>query len=424
MSQSAFMFNPDPVAGGLMSCNQSDDARWRGQRPDIAFLVFDQRGSGVVRNLHSLMAATRGAGYCSTLVRVGNTVELAAENGQDQGPSHKLASLPETFGRPLAIASAVPALRYWLKTVRPRLLFAAGSHIHPLVIAAQAGLSERPRLLLRISNDIQHSRPGWLLEPASIAIARLVRPLISSVVCAADAAVCVSTELRDQIARNTAVDPSRLHAIPNGVDGAFARQKASEPLDDPWFEPDAPELVLGIGRLVTQKNFPLLIEAVAKVNQVRPVRLMILGSGSDQARRRLMALADRRGLVDRFRLPGFDGNPFRYLARAAVFAQSSSWEGMPNTVLEALAVGCPVVATRCRTGITELLQGSGEFMTRPGDVDALAEALLKRLQMPRDSARLVSHADQFDRATMTRRYLEVIDHLLGKPRSICNRKQP
>jgi glycosyltransferase involved in cell wall biosynthesis len=117
---------------------------------------------------------------------------------------------------------------------------------------------------------------------------------------------------------------------------------------------------------------------VALVGRRRPVRLLVLGEGSE--RRRLEALARRLGVESDVALPGYAENPYPLMARAAVVALSSLREGLPTVLIEALALGRPVVATDCPTGPREILEdGRLGRLVPPGDVDALAAALEQAL---------------------------------------------
>ncbi len=161
-------------------------------------------------------------------------------------------------------------------------------------------------------------------------------------------------------------------------------------------------MVLGVGRLTEQKDFPTLLRAFAEVATRRDARLIILGEG--QLRETLLEQAQQLGIADKVAFPGFTDNPWAWMHRAAVFVLSSRWEGSPNTLTEALALGTPVVSTDCPSGPRELLSG-GEHCpagpdgrcrrikrghsidplqsTRSGDVDSRRERLPPRCQRRR-----------------------------------------
>ncbi|MGB5494721.1 MAG: glycosyltransferase, partial [Sedimenticolaceae bacterium] len=152
-------------------------------------------------------------------------------------------------------------------------------------------------------------------------------------------------------------------------------------------EPFAVPVILGAGRLTEQKDFATLLRAFARMQALRPVRLVILGEG--RLRGELERLADELGVGDRVALPGFTTNPYAWLARAALFVLSSAWEGSPNVLTEALALGVPSVATDCPSGPRELLAG-GRYgaLVAVGDPGGLAEAMLATLEAPLPAGQL------------------------------------
>jgi glycosyltransferase involved in cell wall biosynthesis len=140
-----------------------------------------------------------------------------------------------------------------------------------------------------------------------------------------------------------------------------------------------PPVILGVGRLTVQKDFPTLIRAFARVRQKRNARLLILGEG--ELRSELNALVAELGLQADVALPGFVENPFVFMRHASLFVLSSAWEGFGNVLVEAMACGMPVVSTDCPSGPAEILQnGKWGRLVPVGDVQALSEALLATLE--------------------------------------------
>jgi glycosyltransferase involved in cell wall biosynthesis len=185
--------------------------------------------------------------------------------------------------------------------------------------------------------------------------------------------------------------------------------KAAEPAPHPWLEPGQPPVVMGLGRLVPQKDFPTLIRAFARVRAERPARLLIVGPGSAAAQAELRALAAALGCAEDTALPGPTLNPFAYLARAGVFVLSSLHEGLPGVVIQALACGAPVVATDCPSGPREILKG-GRFgrLVPMGDAAAIAEAITATLDAPGDRAPRVARAMEFSVDRSVDRYLALL----------------
>jgi glycosyltransferase involved in cell wall biosynthesis len=200
----------------------------------------------------------------------------------------------------------------------------------------------------------------------------------------ASCVVAVSHGAADDLARTSGLPRNRVRVVYNPVITpsimALARQKP----DHPWFAPGQPPVILGVGRLTKQKDFPTLIRAFAEVRRRRPARLIILGEGED--RPLLESLVGELGLSDAVALPGFRENAMAYMAGSALFVLSSAWEGLPTVLIEALAAGTRVVSTDCPSGPREILQeGRLGVLVPVGDVAALAEAMIDTLDRPGSS---------------------------------------
>lgn len=145
--------------------------------------------------------------------------------------------------------------------------------------------------------------------------------------------------------------------------------------------------VLGIGRLDDRKNFQALIEALALMRQRGVLAdLVVLGEGP--LREPLLAQAQALGVAEQVHLPGQVGNPLDWLRAATVYALSSRIEGLPTTIIEAMTVGTPVVATDCPSGPRELLQdGRIGPLVPMNDSPAMADALARLLQSPAERQR-------------------------------------
>jgi glycosyltransferase involved in cell wall biosynthesis len=219
--------------------------------------------------------------------------------------------------------------------------------------------------------------------------------------------IAVSQGVAEDLARVLAPPRPPIVAIANPLPIAEIEEKARAPLAHPWLEPGAPPLLLAVGKLKLQKDYPTLLRAFARVRARRPARLLILGEG--EQRRPLERLARELGVAQDVALPGFAENPWAWMARASLLALSSAWEGFSNVVAEALACGCPVVSTDCPSGPAEVLDHGAYGMLVPvGDDRALAEALLETLEKPRDPERLRARASTFSVDTAVDRYLEVL----------------
>jgi glycosyltransferase involved in cell wall biosynthesis len=235
----------------------------------------------------------------------------------------------------------------------------------------------------------------------------LLRTLVRRTYANADAVVANSQGVADDLARSARVPPERITVIHNPIDAAAIRERAREPVEHPWVAPGAPPLVLAVGKLKLQKDFPTLLRAFVRVRAERPAHLVILGEGEE--RDDLERLAHELGVAADTALPGFVTNPFAWMARAAVFAHSSAWEGFSNVLCEALACGCPVVSTDSPGGSSEILDhGATGPLVPVGDDRALADAILALLSDPPDPERLRARVARFSVDAAVDRYLDVL----------------
>jgi glycosyltransferase involved in cell wall biosynthesis len=195
-----------------------------------------------------------------------------------------------------------------------------------------------------------------------------------------DAVICVSEDLAEQ-ARRAGVAESRCLVLPNGVDTDVfhRRQPAAHAELRARFGVPPGRLVVGaVGRLRPEKGFDLLLRGLTDVLDYGiDCELWIAGEGPEEAA--LRGLVRELGLSDRVRLVGFQNDPLELYEAFDVFALSSRREGLPNVVLEALAMEVPVVATRV-PGLSPMLRdGHTALMVDIDDVGALSAALRRLL---------------------------------------------
>jgi glycosyltransferase involved in cell wall biosynthesis len=200
---------------------------------------------------------------------------------------------------------------------------------------------------------------------------------------------------------------NKIKAIYNPIVTPELSKKLQEGVAHPWFSPGQPPVILGVGRLEKQKDFPTLIHAFAKVRQQHPARLMILGEGSEHSH--LDSLVQELGLVEDVVFGGFVANPYAYMAQAAVLVLSSAWEGFGNVLVEAMAAGTPVVSTDCESGPAEIL-ANGQYgkLVAVGDIEGMAKAIAQTLDKAPDSKLLQERADEFSLEKALTQYQQLL----------------
>ena len=303
--------------------------------------------------------------------------------------------------------TAVPKFLRYVRRERPVALLSTLLTTDLAALVAKLIHGRRLRVVLR--QAISFSGALEDEEPKTRQYMRLVRLLMPSADAIVGVSEGVSSDLRVQVPRAA----GKIVTIHNPVVASGMAAQAAEALEHSWFVDGGVPVVLAAGRLAPQKDYPTLLRAFAEVVRSRPARLVILGQGVE--RESLLELAERLGVSDRFDLPGFDVNPFRYMSRASVFVLSSRYEGFPNVLAQAMACGAPVVSTDCRSGPSEMLEGGRWGRLVPvGDWRAMARAIEETLDDPMPAEALKARASVYSVEASVERYLEV---LLGGRRS-------
>jgi glycosyltransferase involved in cell wall biosynthesis len=298
------------------------------------------------------------------------------------------------------VLASLPKLVHYLRRERPDALLATLNHASVVALLARRLAGVPTRVVNRESNMLF---PGAVQSPKRKALREAVRRTYPW----ADAHIAVSQGVANDLKRFVSLPAERVYTIYNPVVTETLSEKACAPLQHPWFAAGEPPVILGVGRLTPQKDFSTLLRAFAAVRRTRPARLVILGEGGERGT--LEELAAELGVAADVELPGFADNPFAYMARASVFVLSSRFEGLPGVLIQAMACGCPVVATNCPSGPSEVLvDGRYGPLTPVGDPAALAAAILKTLADPPPRELLQTRAADFSETATLPRYLEVL----------------
>ncbi len=376
----------------------------------IAIVVHSLNAGGAQRRLVTLANAFAAAGRTVDFValRRGGEVDKLLD------PQVKVSVLnerPRPVWKPWTF-EGWGRLTRWLERHRPDVVLAGVNTVHGTSVVAAERIRKRPPLLvLRASQHPLRSFP-WsrpfkrMREP----IERWFRRRLYD---RADLVVAVSREVGDAL-RARLRHPQRCVDLPNPVVTPEFAASRSKVADHPWLREDVP-LILAIGRLTWSKRFDVLLEALAKVRHQAPARLIILGEG--KARSELEGRVERLGLADAVALPGNVPDVGAWLARADLLVSTSVYEGSPAVLIEALAAGVPVVATRCPGGSEELLEdGRGGSLVPVDDAAAAAEAILAELGRKRDPAGLQQSVSRYAVEASAAAYLAALEQAVGELR--------
>jgi glycosyltransferase involved in cell wall biosynthesis len=271
---------------------------------------------------------------------------------------------------PRHIPRTIWRLRKLIQRLRPDVIIGNMLYTNWLIGAAMAGLRDRPRWVARfaVPPTIHETNADLLIAPCA-------RQLLGR----ASAWIANSRALARAVGDWLPGPPRPVTTIYNPVDFTHIEREVRQPLDRPP-RSDAPVL-LWAGRLARQKRPDVLLDAFAKVRSSTDATLWVLGEGS--LRPDMEAHARRLNVSPHVHFLGFDSNPYRWMERADLFVLTSDYEGLPNALLEAQALGVPAVSTQCPTGPDEIIQhGVTGFLVPIGDPAALAAAVCNILADP------------------------------------------
>ena len=359
----------------------------------IAFFLPDLGSGGAERVLLSLSRY---------LVNEGHKVDLVL--GRAEGalikqvpPGVRVFNLSAKWRIPSIVGLALNSffgLVGYIRRERPRTLMSSLSRANILATIASRAAGGGTRVVLREASTFHN-------------VGRFTLFLMKHVYPQADIIVSVSNGIARDLNTLKTLPGERIRVIYNPVDIKKINNLAMHHIEHPWFEIDAPPVILGIGRLSPEKDFALLIRAFARLRRARNARLLILGEGDERGS--LEALIEELSIGDFVEMPGFVRNPYRYIRNAALVAVSSRWEGMINVIIEAIAIGTPVVSTDCHSGPSEILDnGRIGRLVRVGDEDALCAAMISMLDSPDDAKILRSRAEVFSSTRILPEYRDVL----------------
>lgn len=361
-------------------------------RPDLAIFAATSGHSGVDRIIANLLPE---------FSRLGLHVDLLHVYGH--GPA--IDPLPDNvrrieLGSHHVTTSLWPLTRY-LHRYRPRVLFSDKDRANRTALRA-ARLARVPtrcfvRLGTTVSVNLAARGPieAWI-ERRSI---KRYRDAAGVIVPSHGAA--------EDLARSSGLALDAIHVLPNPITSSRLDELARSPCPHPWLEDADVPVILGVGSLTPRKDYGTLIRAFAELRRERTCRLAILGDGKDRSQ--LETLARELGVDRDVLLPGFSDNPYAWISRASVFGHSSRWEGLGIVLVEALALGVPVVATDCPSGPAEVLDhGRHGRLVPVGDATAMARAMRATLDEAPDRESLRQAAKRFRIDTAARAYVRAL----------------
>ena len=313
----------------------------------------------------------------------------------------KVRILPTSHigGRGFRLFRIIPALARMIREHKPRAILSAGNQSN-LVIALAGKLAGRNEtaIIQKITNPIRHPNMPTMTEAVRKArfewTARLGDMCLVLSKADADAyrVFLPRASEKFQAVRNAYVTDEML-AI-----GLMRKQPKQS----------APIRFLAVGRLAKQKNYEMMLRALARLSDL-PWTLTILGDG--RLREELKTVAIHLGISDQVNFAGFAPNPASYYAGSDILLLSSLWEGFPAAPLEALASGCDIVATDCAGGLSDILHDMGCEPVAVNDDEAFAKIISYKINNPSDHGKMIEIATQYSIESSVDDHLRLIDEV-------------
>jgi len=270
--------------------------------------------------------------------------------------------------RPWHIPGAIVRTRRLIRRWRPDVVFSHMRFVSVLTGAAMLGLRRRPVW----AGCFQNTCETDITEAEKRLYGRIFRSM--------DLAVGVSDGVCGSVSRAFGIPEERLFRLYNAVDPTRLGALRARPFGDR--DPaGGTRRIITMGRLAKQKDHETLLESLARVLRDHDCRLQILGEGP--LRPRLTHQAEALGIASRVDFLGYVDSPYALLAGADLYVTTSRWEGHPNALLEAMALGLPCVATDCPFGPSETIEHGRDGLLVPvGNPAAVAGAVARLLDDP------------------------------------------
>lgn len=265
----------------------------------------------------------------------------------------------------LSAVKTLVSLTQYLRATSPDVLVATLTGANLAVLVARIFSRKKFRLIIREAATLANVKSGIRLK--------FMRLLYLK----ADKIIVLTEFMKHELVASLKLPDENVTVIGNPIDSERIRLQASDPVISQYAREKTPYAIV-IGRLEEQKDIFTAIRAVADVNNKKLLNLVVIGEG--QQRGDLLKLAQTLSISNRIFDLGYQSNPYPWIRQAEVYILSSKWEGYPNVLLEAMALGCPIVATEYDASVRDILSAYPEQLYRIvsiGNRKEMANAILE-----------------------------------------------
>ena len=306
---------------------------------------------------------------------------------------------------------SIPYVRNYLKKAQPDVLFSSLLHVNVAAMLTKVfnfGVSTKV-VLREATTPSEYAKvlKGWK-DKLTIRFAQLLFRHADHVIGAGE-------ECRNDSIKFYRLNPEKTSTVYSPFVNKAFFDSAREPVQHKWFS-DGSRVIASMGRVMPVKDFPTLIAALAEVRQNIEVKLLIIGETNRDLEhfKLLQKTIAELNLVDAVDFVGFHKNPFPYLVNSEVYVLSSKFEGLPGALVQAMAVGCKLVATDCKSGPREILCGGDKGKLVPvGDADAMASAIIESLSEEHDRSLGRKWTSDFLESNSISKLIRIFENVAG-----------
>ncbi len=360
----------------------------------ITFLIYSMDGGGAQRVFTELINNFASRGYKTKLA-------LAQKRGSYL---EQIDQATEIIDLDISgFLKGVFKIARYLRKEKPEVLLSTMNTMNVMVLLASVLARHKGRVVVREANILSLS-----LKKTKAGKAFLLSSATKVLYPKADKIIANSKGMVRDLTENFSIPENKIVQIYLPLNIKKIREKAEEALDHPWMANPENRVVLSVGSLTEQKDYTALLKAFSKIDNKYNLKLIILGEGPE--RDKLERLSRKLGIEERVSMPGFASNPYSYMKHADAFVLTSKWEGIPNVLIEAIAVGTPVISTDCKWGPAEILQ-NGKYgkLVPVGDYTSLSRAITDTINASPDTEEAFAYVEStFSIEKISEEYLDII----------------
>lgn len=288
---------------------------------------------------------------------------------------------------------------------KPNLLFSTVNQNNIILLISRLLTFKRIPIVVREANN--RTQSGKVTKFNKLLTFLLYNSIANKV-------IALSRGVKNDLVNNFYVREDKIEVIYNPIEIGNIKHLSNEKIDD-FYKTKNEKIIIAVGRLVEQKDFKTLIKAFSIVTKEIKSRLLILGKGPLESE--LKKLCESLGIKDKVIFAGFKKNPYKYMKLSDVFVLSSKWEGFGHVIVEAMAVGTPVISTNCKSGPSEIIKDNQYGILVPvNNYKILADEIIRLLSnnhlMKKYKEKGLIRSKDFNALNITKMYEKVFDELL------------